>query len=120
MSTTQQYIPNVSFRHCYEHIGDRQKPGGGRETPGFFRQTPMTSLYSRNHKCFAHHQAFDKPVMHHWYMSTPQQPAHNSSPKPFDHQSSTLIREGNLVGDRLKSRNMSCDNCDNRDKLLTS
>ena len=27
---------NVSFRHCYEHIGDRHKPGAGRQSPTLF------------------------------------------------------------------------------------
>ena len=27
---------NVSFRHCYGHIGDRQKPGAGRRSPTLF------------------------------------------------------------------------------------
>ena len=27
---------NVSFRHCYGHIGDRQKPGAGRQSPTLF------------------------------------------------------------------------------------
>ena len=27
---------NVSFRHYYGHIGDRQKPGAGRQSPALF------------------------------------------------------------------------------------
>ena len=29
---------NVSFRHCYGHIGDRQKPGAGRQSPTVFER----------------------------------------------------------------------------------
>ena len=40
------------------------------DSKGSFRCTqPQTVSY-------AHHQAFVKPVRHHWHMSTPQQPTH--------------------------------------------
>ena len=35
---------------------------------------------------FTHHQAFDKPVWHHWYMTTPQPPRQESNPRPTDQE----------------------------------
>ena len=61
-----------SFRHCCGHIGDRQKPGAGRQYRSLFDKTPK-GLYVATIDIFTHHKSFDKPVRHHSSMSTPQQ-----------------------------------------------
>ena len=66
----------VYFRHCYGHIGDRQKPGAGRQSPTLFDRLQGVFEVHATIDSYAHHQAFVKPVRHHWYMSTPQQPTH--------------------------------------------
>ena len=55
---------------------------------------PRGILGARNHIQIctaAHHDAFDKPVRHHWYMSTTQQPTQDLNPEPSDGISIRII-----------------------------
>ena len=67
---------NVSFSHFYGNIWDRQKRADGRQSQSLFNFKMYCRWIYTPIDSFAYDKPFDNPVRHHWYRSTPKQPAH--------------------------------------------
>ena len=70
---------NVLFSSLFWRYGRQTETRTGRQAHALFDR-PHVVFMSRNHGQFAHHQIFDKPDRHHWYMSTSKKLAQEANP----------------------------------------
>ena len=66
---------SLTHKYCNEYLLKFVNPN-----------TPSGLLDTHNIDHFAHHKVFDKPVMYHWYMSTPAETHTGFEPGPSDHE----------------------------------
>ena len=79
ISVAYDWLMSLMFHHIYGYISDRQKPGARNQSPSLFERPS-----------FAHHQAFDKSLRHHLYMSVLKQPTWDLNLGHADHETHSM------------------------------